>query len=386
MNLLKSFSVTTGLEPKSAYIYEKFYPLDFNKYIVLDTQSSDPNYHYVFWFRVIELIEPILKNHNINIVHFIEDKKYYFNHTYIDNSASINQKAYIIRNSEMLCGSSKLYSLIASEFSVSQCFLKVDYSLDNTLVSEESIIHSKEERKNFHNPTSAKINNIRPEEIAKKILKNLLNEDHNFDSTISVGKVYATQSLEIIPDSCFEIKAGNKNEMIVRMDYLFSEHNLNAQLTLNSLSIVTSKAIDSNLLFKHRNNIKKIYYKIEKNSSPDFVQFLEDNKFSYEIISSLSLEDISKEKIKYLNFKKINKLNFLDMKFLDGLDLSKVYFKTNKIIIKGGKTFASRWHCKNNLNSENVRNDSFSVPDKVDEAFKEEADYFYFLTKEQLDA
>ena len=85
MNLLKSFSVTTGLEPKSAYIYEKFYPLDFNKYIVLDTQSSDANYHYVFWFRVVELIEPILKNHNINIVHFIEDKKYYFNHTYIDN-------------------------------------------------------------------------------------------------------------------------------------------------------------------------------------------------------------------------------------------------------------------------------------------------------------
>lgn len=386
MNLLKSFSVTTGLEPKPAYIYEKFYPLDFNKYIVIDTQSSDPNYHYVFWFRVIELIEPVLKNYGINIVHFIEDKKYYFNHTYVDNSASLNQKAYIIRNSNMFCGSSKLYSLIASEFNIPQCFLKTDYSLDNTLVAEASIIHSKEERKNFHNPTGAKINNIRPEEIAKRILKSLFNEDHVFDNTLSVGKVYATQSLEIIPDSCFEIKTANKNEMIVRMDYLFSEENLNAQLSLNALSVVTPKAIDPALLFKHRNNIKKIYYKIEKNSSPDFAQFLEDNKFNYEIISSLSVEDINKEKIKYLNFKKINKLNFLDLKFLDGLDLSKVYFKTNKIIIKAGKTFASRWHCKNNLNSENVRNDSFIIPENADEAFKEEADYFYFLTKEQFDA
>ena len=73
------------------------------------------------------------------------------------------------------------------------------------------------------------------------------------------------------------------------------------------------------------------------------------------------------------------------MKFLDDLDRSKVYFKTNKIIIKSGKTFGSRWNCKNNLNSQNVRSDSFSVPEVINDEFKEEADYFYFLTKEQLD-
>lgn len=385
MNLLKSFSITTGLEPKNGYIYEKFYPVDFNKYIVLDTQSLDPNYHYVFWFRVIELIEPILTKNGINIVHFIEDKKYYFNHLYVDKTASINQKAYLIKNAELFCGSSKLYSLMASEFNVKQCFIKCDYTLDNTLVSEEEIIHSKEERKNFLNPTGARINNVRPEEIAKKILKSLFNESYTFDNTLSVGKVFATQSLEIFPDSCFEIKNNSKNEIVVRMDYHFSEENLNAQLKLDSLSIVTSKPINQNLLFSNRNNIKKIYFKVEKNSDPEFIKFLEEYKFNYEIISSLSLDEINKEKIKYLNYKKINKLNFLDLKFLEGLDRSKIYFKTNKIIIKSGKTFASRWHCKRALNSPNVRADSFSVPDTIDDQFKEEADYFYFLTKEQIE-
>lgn len=384
MNLLKSFSITTGLEPKSGYIYEKFYPLDFDKYIVLDTQSNDVNYHYVFWFRVIELIDPILKNRGINIVHLIEDKKYYFNHTYVDKTASINQKAYIIKNSKLFCGSSKLYSLIASEAKVKQCFLKCDYSLDNTLVSEQETINSDQPRKNFLNPSSAKLNNIRPEEIAKKILKTLFDEDHAFDSTLSVGKVYATQSLEIMPDACFEIKKAN-NEIVVRMDYLFSEENLNSQLKIDSLNIVTSKPINKNILLAHKNNVKKIYYKIDKNSDPDFLEFLESQKFNYEIITSLSTEDLDKEKIKYINYKKINKLNFLDLKFLDDLDRSKVYFKTNKIIIKSGKTFGSRWHCKNNLNSQNVRSDSFSVPEVINDEFKEEADYFYFLTKEQLD-
>ena len=90
MNLLKSFSATTGLEPGDSYLYESLYPLDFNKYIVLDTQSTNPNFHYVFWFRVVELIEPILSKHNIKIVHFIEDKRYHFNHTYVDNSNSLS--------------------------------------------------------------------------------------------------------------------------------------------------------------------------------------------------------------------------------------------------------------------------------------------------------
>ena len=68
MNLLKSFSVTTGLDPGNSYLYESLYPLDFDKYIVLDTQSTNPNFHYIFWYRVIELIEPILSNYNIKII------------------------------------------------------------------------------------------------------------------------------------------------------------------------------------------------------------------------------------------------------------------------------------------------------------------------------
>ena len=125
MNLLKSFASTTGLQPSKSYIYEKLYPLDFDRYIILDTQSTNANFHYVFWFRVVELIEPILSKHGINIVHFIEDKKYHFNHTYVDNSAQLSQRAYLIRKALLFCGSSKLYSLIASESNVKQCFLKI---------------------------------------------------------------------------------------------------------------------------------------------------------------------------------------------------------------------------------------------------------------------
>ena len=387
MNLLKSFASTTGLQPSKSYIYEKLYPLDFDRYIILDTQSSNANFHYVFWFRVIELIEPVLSKHGIKIVHFIEDKKYHFNHTYVDNSTQLSQRAYLIRKALLFCGSSKLYSLIASESNIKQCFLKTDYSLDNTLVKDEEVIHSDKARKHFLNPTAAKINNIRPEEIAKKILKTLLDEDHSFDNTLSVGKVYSTQNLEVIPDCTFKIGNSSKSaksEIVIRMDYLFSEENLDSQLSMEACAIVTNKAFNKNILINKKNRIKKVYFKVDKDSDSSFLDLLEENKINYDIITTLSGPDLDKEKIKFINYKKINKLNSLSLDFLEGLDKSKVYFKTNKIVIKSGKTFASKWHSKVLVNSADVRNSSFQLPLAIDQSFKDEADYFYFLTSEQI--
>jgi hypothetical protein len=384
MNLLKSFSITTGLEPGKSYLYERLYPLDFDKYIILDTQSSNPNCHYVFWFRVIELIEPILAKNGIKIVHFIEDKRYHFNHTYVDNSNSLSERAYLLKKALLFCGSSKLYSLMASEYGVKQCFIKTDYTLDNTLVEDEQIIHSDKERKNFLNPTGARINNIRPEEIAKRILKSALGEDHVFDNTISIGKVFSAQNLEVIPDCAFKINNNSKNEIVIRMDYLFSEENLDILLSYQACVIVTNRAINKNLLTKRINNIKKIYFRVEKNSDPSFIDTIEELKMDYDIVTTLTNSDLESEKIKFFDYKKINRLNVLDLNFLDGLDKSKVYFKTNKIVIKGAKTFPSKWHARVNINSPDVRNSNFQLPPVIDQSFKDEADYFYFLTKEQF--
>ena len=383
MNLLKSFKTTTGLEPGKAHIYEKIFPLPFDNYIILETQSADPNKNYCFWSRIIELIKPILAKENINIIHFIDDKRYHFDDIYIDSSVLLTQKAYLLTKAKLFCGASKIYSLICSEYGIKQCYLKYDYYVDN-ISEQENVINSDFKRKNFANPTPSPINNIRPEEIAKKIIKMLFNYEPEFDNTISIGRVYATQSIEIIPDNVFNIKSDGKNEIVIRMDYLFSEDNLDKQLDLLSASVVTNKPINKNILIRHSRKIKKLYYKIEKDSDAEFVDLLESLGIDFELITSLTEEDLNKEKIKYMDFKKINRLNVLDLKFLDGLDKSKVYFKSNKIVVKSGKTFCSRWHAKAMISSENVRNSKSEVPSFTDESFKEEADYFYFLTKEQI--
>lgn len=384
MNLLDSFSAVTGIKPSKSFVYERFYPLDFDKFIILDTQSTNPVFHYIFWFRVIELIEPFLSEKNIKIVHFIEDKKYQYNHLYVDNSASLHHRSYIMRKASYFCGSSKLYSILASELSIPQCYLKSDYGVESTLVSEEHTINSNYSRKNFFNPTGIPINNIRPEEIARKILLDVLGITPVFDNTISVGKVFSAPMLELIPDCSFKTQNPKANEIVARMDIFFNEKILAEQLQLEPCSIVTNKPINPNLINQFKNRIKKVFFLVEKGSDVSFVDFLESEKINYDLMTALPDNDLAAEKIKYLDHKKINRLTVLDLSFLDGLDHKKIYFRSNKIVIKGGKMFPSKWHSRVGQSMTDVRNTKIPMPPFVDKTFKEEADHFYFLTSEQI--
>lgn len=386
MKLIDSFSTTTQLIPKNGYIYEKYYPLPFDNYIVLNTQNEDLNSNYIFWNRVIQLITPTLEEKKLKVIQFVEDKKFNFDHFVIDKNVSIFEKAYILKRAKFFCGSSKLYSLICSEYGVKQCLLKYDYSIDNCLASDSETIESNFKRKAFVNPAGNNINNIRPEEIARRILFQIdSNNDINFDNTICIGKVYSVISIDLIPDCSFKIGNQNSNnEVLVRMDYLFSEENLEAQLINMPCSIATNKKIKKEILIKYKNRIKKIFFKVEKNSDPSFLNDLEDIELNYDIITSLSDDDLKLEKGKYLNYKKINRLSLVDLSFLDNLDKEKIYFRTNKIIIKNGTTFGSRWHLKNNIPCKDVRNTSFAIPTVIDDSFREEADNFYFLTSETI--
>lgn len=386
MNLLKSFEATSSIKASNAYLYEKLYPLAFANYIILNTDNEDQNSNYLFWNRVIQLISPYLEERNIEIIQFAESKKFNFDHLIIDKTVSLAEKTYLIKKSKFFCGSSKLYSLIASEYNVEQCVLKYDYSIDNLLANSDEIIESKEKRKGFLNPVGNYINNIRPEEIAEVILKKVCQiNDFRCDKTLSIGKIFAVPSIDLIPDCSFKMaNPKNHNETIIRMDYYFSEENLSAQLSYYPCSIVTNKAISQEILTNFRKRIKKLYFKVEQNSDASFLDILDSLNINYDIITGLTEKELEKEKIKYLNYKKINRLNLVDLTFLKEIDQSKVYFRTNKIIIKSGNTYGSRWHLKNNLPCKDIRNINFPLPPELDDSFREEADNFYFLTSENL--
>ena len=388
MNLLKSFSLTSNIEPGKSFIYDRLFPLDFENYIILETQSSQANFHYSFWHRTLELIDPFFKEANIKIIHFVEDGSYSFDHFFVKNSIPINEKAYLLKRAKFFCGSSKLYSLICSENNINQCFLKTDYSLENTLCPEEQIIHSSGLARNFTNFTTTPINNIRPETIAKRIIKACFDKDVEFENSLFVGALFSNSVLDLIPNCFFNlhVKEGDRPaNIVVRMDLLFSEENLEQQLNAWPSVIVTNRAINKNILIKYKDRIPKVFFKVEKKSDSNFLKTLESLKIAYEVASSLPNKDLNKEKIKYLNYKKVHKIKSFNVDFLNGLDLSKVFFKTTKGTVKNGKIYPSKWHEKVGLNcSTEFMKERFPIPSVINQSFKEDLDFFYILTSEVL--
>lgn len=386
MNLLESFSKTTGIKPEKAEIYQKFFPLGFSDYIILNTQNEDQNSNYLFWSRVIDLISPFLQEHNIEVVQFIKNKKFEFKHTFVNDSVSLNEKTYLIKNCKLFCGSSTLYSLICSENDIPQCFLKHDYSIDNLLTSEDEVIDSQDKRKGFLNPVGNLINNIRPEEVAAKIIQKLLPEKtFTFNPSLYIGKVFAVKSIDLIPDCYFQVnKETYSDEIFIRMDEHFSEANLEEQLKNCKASIVTDKPISADLLRRQKDRIKKVFFKIKQNSDASMLPVLEDLHIIFDLMTSLDDEDLNKEKIKYLDYSRINKINKVDLSFLDEVDRSLVKYKTSKIVIKSGQMYASRSDILAGKPCQKVRDTYHDLPAMISDSFCEEADSFYFLTSEQI--
>ena len=135
------------------------------------------------------------------------------------------------------------------------------------------------------------------------------------------------------------------------------------------------------LIFFLNNSLLKADLKIPNNS---ILPVLEDLHINFDLMSDLEEEKLNKEKIKYLDYRRINNLNKVDLSFLDEVDRSKVKFKTNKIIIKSGKMYPSRYYISIGKSFSDIRKSFFDAPEQIDDRFREEADSFYFLTSENF--
>ena len=67
MHLVESYATNCGLKIDKPYIFEKFFPLGFEKYITFET-STDPAKDYDYWNDVINPLLPELEKKGIAIV------------------------------------------------------------------------------------------------------------------------------------------------------------------------------------------------------------------------------------------------------------------------------------------------------------------------------
>jgi hypothetical protein len=353
MHLVEAYATNCGLKIDRPYMYEKFFPLNVEKYITLHPFTK-PAKSYDYWQEVVNLLLPVLEKENIRLIQIgAKDEPKIVGAGYTAGQTNMNQIAYLIKGGLLHLGVDSFPTHVASAYDKKIVCLYSSNHLACTKPywgdSENHVLFMpdlKGNKPSFSTEESPKtINTIKPEKIASSVCS-LLGIDFDFPyETIYLGPTFGRRLIESIPNSVVDVSSLGVDSLIVRMDYDYNEENLVSQMQVCPVSIITDKPISKKILTQFRSRIKEVIYIIEKVNHPQFVLDIQELNIRHIMLSTLKGKDLSDAKINYMdcnaiiNEKPIKKQS--DIEELSGRDIKKLFYKSNKFTLSEGKVFLS---------------------------------------------
>ena len=382
MHIVDSYALNCGLKVSQPYIYEKFTPIGYDKYLVLDILDNSDAKYYQYWQEVIFLINDYLNKNSIKIIQIGDKNEAPLADTLFLSDLNINQKAYVIKNSILYAGVDSICMHIASSYDLPIVALYSNSNPSNTgpYFNEQKplIIESPKLKPSFSHIENPKtINKIKPEDIANGILKFLKIKSKINRNTLFMGDSFHASITEMVPDQLIDIRALNIPFINIRMDYLFNERILEEQLKYSKCAILTDKPININILKNYKNNIQKIYFILTENSDFEYLELLYKNNIEFNMVSFLEQEITNKFKIQTMDYGIIAEVP--DSINIGKLNEFKKYnnlkFRSNKLILGNTKAYPSYYHYKNNIP---FKSNNLEIMDFIynDNLFAKDLDYY----------
>lgn len=382
MHVLESFATSCGVKIDKPFIYEKYYPLDFDKYIIVETNDpKNPAKNYDYWQEAINILLPIISKHNIRILQFCGQNDQKIINAYTITGETFSQRAFLIKNSLLYIGSNDFSIQVASHFGkkiiaiYSNCYssqFAPYWSEDNNAKIIEVFGKNKPSFSVSENPKV--INNLKPDEIAKNIFDSLDIKVQPTYRFTYIGQNYLNKTIETVPNIVVDPASFGAPHIITRMDIQFNEQILEAQLKTGKVLIVTNKEISENLIKNYKQNIIQVFYKIESNHKPDFIKLLKSQNVNYILASYLEESEVNKIKIDYMDFGLILKLNHRNK---DEFKIKAKYYKSNKFILSNSKLYMSEAALEKDLP---IKDFSQNIQEIIDtDKFWDYADNYAFL-------
>lgn len=352
MHILESYALSSGAKIDEPYIYGKFYPLPFDKYIVL------ANFRYKYFQEVIDIIYPKLIDEGINIVH-LSNAPHRFKNVHKVSKFDPNQSAYIINRSLGCFGESSFFTDLSSFYNKKTvCLYSNTYVQNvkpywqgaNSVSNIESYKNGKKPSFNTQDDTEL-INSIKPEKIAKEILDKF-NLDFDFKhETLYFGAGYDQNMpvFDIIPDD-YPPFGLDSNEVSIRMDLNHDEEFMLRQCQHITCDVYADKPISKGVLAATKHNIREFYYVIKEKDHPDFVSLLTKMSINVTLISFMNEKELAKKKINYMDYDPILHYQTKKIEEVDQLkeeDFENLFYISNKIIIDKGMLFPSEYAWRN---------------------------------------
>ena len=360
MNLIERYALSTGVKIGKPFIYEKFFPLPFHKYITFQPISKAVK-NYDYWQDVLDDIIPALEEAGIRILQLGGKDEHKFNGpVHLQGLTSLNQAAYLLNRSMLHIGVDSFQAHIAGSFNVPIVALYSNSYVQNSKpywgdASKQILLSPDFSKKkpSFSSQENPKtVNSIKSETISKAALKLLgLKDTINYE-TVFVGKQYSNTMMfsNVCPSNSPKIKAINGLE--VRMDLDFNEQFLEAIAQRCQVAVVTDKAISLDLLRKYKANIGMLFFMVKDNTGLDFIKKTISLGIKINLISSLKQEDIDKLKIEFYETGMIGKLPEIDEKTrgeIESMPSNSLKFKSNKTYLKEDGVFYNKNKMDKNL-------------------------------------
>lgn len=390
-HLIETYALNCGLKIDKPYIYQRFFPLNAEKFITIHPNSKYQSKCYDYWQETVDAILPELSKNNISIVQIgTKEDQPIRGCLHTQGQTSINQASYIIGKGLLHLGADSFATHVASALGkkivalYSNNFAKVvrpywTKDSDGALFEPDRSIKkpgfSEEE-----NPKS--INEIKPEDIAKSVLSLLgLNSEINW-KTIMRGPKYNLANIQSVPNSVVNPKALGIESLIMRMDIEHNEYILSRQLSVCDCSVVCNKPIDLKLLESFRGKIRQFVYELDEKHDPIFASKVKRLGIDLILLNTLEEREANEFKSDYFDIGVIiNKAKICssDIERLKELDLKALYYKSKKFTISQGKIYPSIAGSRFEQPLSSLTTESRQVID--DKAFWEDIEDFYIFQK-----
>lgn len=386
MHLIETYALNCGLKIDKPYIYEKYCPLPFEKYISFQPCSKYEAKSYDLWQEVISLISPYLKSQDIHIVQIGgKDEKPIEGCYHLQGKTNINQAAYIIKGAILHFGADSFGVHVASCYNKPIVSLYSNSRPENAgpYFGDKNLVKILEADKSNRRPSYSAtenpktINEIDPVDISNCIL-NLMGGNKLNLKSLYIGQEYSRRLIESVPDSVIaDISKLNVQSLIMRLDYHFNEEVLAEQLRRNNCSIVTSKPINNDILTTYKDNIAQIIYEIDENHDVNFVKNLRKLGKPFVVSTLKDQEFIKSIKLQYMDLTSIVKIEATkkdNIKEISQENITDLYYKSNKLTISMGQIYNSKAAYLNKIPYEGNAMKIIDIPE-----FWEESKYLYLF-------
>lgn len=389
MHLLEKYSLNCGINPKKLgkpYIYTSYYPVDFEKYIVIHASSGMNAKNYSYYQDVVDFIFEKVNSFGYEIIQIGGEKDTILNKCInYQGKTNIHQTAYILKGASLLIANDSFSTHMASSFgipsislySVIQPEVAGPYWKNGKQFTIMAPLNGKKPKYSAEDPEMV-IDRIKPEQIIKKITSALAEIDLSKETKIEslyFGKNYHKTTLDFVPDRLMLIEQGKQLPLNIRFDYLKSnnitDENLHSALiniSSRKCCVITSLPIDLAKLRaqEFKENITSFIFHIEKkylSQIDESIKFIEEakkngmNPHVALIKNQFSDEEINDLKFKFLDVGKINLLDQTSWSECVDEDLYKkindlTIFKSSRIIYSDGKNYLSKTAYLENISAD----------------------------------